>query len=88
MSSVAGLRRAQESFGSVGDDEGSVMVELREIDDILERVIDEKDVDGSALIALAIRASGMQISDGLPVVAQSLGAIREEMLNQRLSRGQ
>jgi hypothetical protein len=85
MSSVAGLRRAQESFGSVGDDEGSVMVELREIDDILERVIDEKDVDGSALIALAIRASGMQISN---VVAQSLGAIREEMLNQRLSRGQ
>jgi hypothetical protein len=61
------------------------MVELREIDDILERVIDEKDVDGSALIALAIRASGMQISN---VVAQSLGAIREEMLNQRLSRGQ
>ena len=64
------------------------MVELREIDNILKGVIDEKDVEGSALIALAIRASGIQIANGLAVVAQSLDDIRGEMLNERLSRGQ
>ena len=64
------------------------MVELREIDDILKGVIDEKEVGGSALIALAIRASGIQIGNGLAVVAQSLDEIRGEMLNQRLSLGQ
>jgi hypothetical protein len=66
-------------------------MEMKELNDLFERAIGEA---GDApnpdyALALAVRVSGMQIANGLAMVAQNLGEIREEMLNQRLtSRGQ
>jgi len=63
-------------------------MELREVDDLLQRLVEQRLREDAAtdslLVALAVRATGMHIANGLAMVAQSIGEIREEMLNQRL----
>jgi hypothetical protein len=66
-------------------------METKELNDLFDRVISQAAAASNPdlALALAVRLSGMQIANGLVMVAQNLGDIREEMLNQRLtSRGQ
>ncbi|MCP9484907.1 MAG: hypothetical protein MSC30_03525 [Gaiellaceae bacterium MAG52_C11] len=66
-------------------------MELSEIDDLLKRMVDQRiredNVDGDVVLALAVRGSGINIGNALAMIAQNLGEIRDEMLNQRMGRG-
>ncbi len=66
-------------------------MELKEIDDLFQRLLEQQlreDTTEGLLLALALRGSGMQIAYSLAAVAQNLSEMRDEMLNQRLTRGE
>lgn len=62
-------------------------MEMKELNDLFEQMIGQKSAapNPDYALAVAVRLSGVQIANGLAMVAQNLGEIREEMLNQRLT---
>ena len=68
---------------------------MKELDDLLERGLqrmDAVDLDPNAqatlAVAAAIRATGIHVANGLAMIAQNIGEVRDELLNQRLSQGE
>ena len=62
-------------------------MDMKEMNELFERLIVAEGAEaagGDCALALAVRLSGMEVANGLAMVAQNLGEIRDEMLNQRL----
>ena len=67
-------------------------MDTKALDDFLERALQRLDVgdpgpDAQATLAIAaaILAAGSHVASGLAVIAQNIGEVRDELVNQRLS---